>query len=331
MKNILKASHLAITLALTTVVTSAIPTAFAKSTDQIINQAPGYYHQMVGDFMVTAIYDGYLYIPSALLKDIETKDIQTLLARMFLVEGKNGVQTAVNAYLANTKEGLVLIDTGSSKCFGPTMGNAIDNIRAAGYSPEEVKTVLLTHLHPDHSCGIASADGKMAFPNAVVYVSQEEKDYWLNPETMAAAPEGTRATFKMVQDALAPYIAKNAFRTFKSGDNIIPGIEAISTFGHTPGHTSFKLHSGKNNMLIWGDIVHSYSVQFMHPEVAIEYDINNDKAVEARKAIFKKASKEKWLIGAAHLPFPGIGHIGKDAQGYSWVPVEYSNLLKINN
>ncbi|WP_340617085.1 MBL fold metallo-hydrolase [Xenorhabdus entomophaga] len=331
MKNILKASHLAITLALTTVVTSAIPTAFAKSTDKIINQVPGYYHQMVGDFMVTAIYDGYIYIPSTLLKDIGAKDIQALLARMFLVEGKDGVQTAVNAYLTNTKEGLVLIDTGSSKCFGPTMGNAMDNIRAAGYSPEEVKTVLLTHLHPDHACGIASLDGEMAFPNAVVYVSQEEKDYWLNPETMAAAPEGESAIFKMVQDALAPYIAKNAFRTFKSGDNIIPGIEAISTFGHTPGHTSFKLHSGKNNMLIWGDIVHSYSVQFMHPEVAIEYDINNDKAVEARKTIFKKASKEKWLIGAAHLPFPGIGHIRKDAQRYTWVPIEYSNLLKKNN
>ncbi|MDC9596728.1 hypothetical protein [Xenorhabdus anantnagensis] len=73
-------------------------------------------------------------------------------------------------------------------------------------------------------------------------------------------------------------------------------------------------------MLIWGDIVHSYSVQFMHPEVSIEFDTANDKAVEARKYVFKKASQDKWLIGAAHLPFPGIGHICKDEQGYTWVP-----------
>ncbi|CDG16679.1 MBL fold metallo-hydrolase [Xenorhabdus doucetiae] len=331
MKNILKASALAITLSFTTAITSTIPTAFAQPANQLVNQAPGYYHQMLGDFMVTAIYDGYIYLSPSLLKGIENKDIQTLLARMFQIEEKDGVQTAINAYLVNTKEGLVLIDTGGGKCFGPTMGNIVDNIRAAGYTPEAVKTILLTHMHPDHICGLSSANGKTAFPNATVYAAQEEKDFWLNPEIAASAPKESRSMFKMAQDAIAPYIAKKAFHTFKSGDNVTPGIEIISTFGHTPGHTSFKLHSGNNSMLIWGDIVHSHSVQFTRPEVSIEFDVDNAKAVEARKYIFEKASQEKWLISAAHLPFPGIGHIRKDEQGYSWVPVEYSGMLKAEN
>ncbi|MGJ0638528.1 MBL fold metallo-hydrolase [Xenorhabdus bovienii] len=326
MKNILKLIRVSIILVLVgTIAISVIRTVFAKSTEQRVNQVSGYYHHMVGDFMVTAVYDGYINVSTSLLKGIEAKDIQELLARMFLVEQKNGVQTAINAYLVNTKDGLVLIDTGAGKCFDSTMGNMIDNIRAAGYYPEEVKKILLTHMHPDHICGLISTDGGAAFPNAIVYISQEEKNFWLNPETAGSLSESNRQFLKIAQRSIAPYIDKKALRTFKSEDNVIPGIEAISTFGHTPGHISFRLHSGKNNMLIWGDIVHSHSVQFIHPEVSIEFDIDNDKAIGVRKSIFKKLKYDKWLIGAAHLPFPGIGHIRKDSKGYVWVPIEYSN------
>ncbi|MBD2780348.1 MBL fold metallo-hydrolase [Xenorhabdus szentirmaii] len=123
MKNIFKVSHFAITLAITTASTTTIPASFAKPTHQpIINQVPGYFHHKVGDFMVTALYDGDIYLSPSLLKGIEEKDIQTLLDRMFIMNEKEGVQPAVNAYLVNTKNGLVLIDSGSAKCFGPTMG-----------------------------------------------------------------------------------------------------------------------------------------------------------------------------------------------------------------
>ncbi|PHM36741.1 metallo-beta-lactamase [Xenorhabdus mauleonii] len=331
MKKFLKASHIALALALTAS-TSIIPTAFSKSSDQQkINQAPGYYHQMVGNIMVTALYDGYINLPSSLLQGITKKDIQTLFSRMFIVEGKEGVQTAINAYLAHTKEGLILVDAGSAKCFGPTMGNIVSNIHAAGYTPEDVKAVLLTHLHPDHVCGLKSDDGTAAFPNATVYTAEEEENYWLNPANRGAISEKNLPSLKMVQEALAPYIAKHAFRTFKKGENIVTGIKAMPTFGHTPGHTSFKIHSDGSNMLILGDIVHSHAVQFIRPEVSIDFDIDNAKAIEARKNVFKIASQDKWLIGAAHLPFPGIGHVRKEQKGYAWVPVEYSPLIKTKN
>ncbi|PHM27677.1 MBL fold metallo-hydrolase [Xenorhabdus innexi] len=332
MKNILKTSYLAMTLALTGIITTSVtPTASAKPAEQPVNQVAGYYHYMLGDLMVTAVYDGHTGLSPALLKGLDIKNIQTLITRMFQTENKEGVQTAINAYLVNTQEGLILIDAGSSNCFGPTAGNIVNNIRAAGYQPESVKAILLTHMHPDHACGIASPDGKIIFPNATIYVSEEEKNFWQAPETIASATAINRSFITQTQNAIAPYAAKKAVRTFQSGEDIIPGIKAISTSGHTPGHTSFLLNSGKKNMLILGDIIHFYAVQLEHPDVSIEFDIDSNKAIEARKSIFEKASHEKWLIGAAHLPFPGIGYLRQNKQKYNWVPTEYSTTLKENN
>lgn len=302
-----------------------LPVLAAPAAHEQNVQVPGYYRYAVGDVTVTAIYDGYVNIASSLLKGIEAADAEALFRRMFLTTGKDGVQTAVNAFLVDTSNGLVLIDSGAASCFGPTTGNMLKNIRAAGYAPEDVKTVLLTHMHPDHICGLAS-EGKAVFPNATVMASRAESDYWLNPETAAAAPEAQHAAFKMAQDAIAPYQTKHAFKTFNNGDTVAPGIDAVPTPGHTPGHTSLLLHSGQDNMLIWGDIVHSHAIQFARPEVAIAFDSDTTKAVESRKMVLEEAAKNHWLIGGAHLPFPGIGHVRKDAQGYAWVPVEYAPL-----
>lgn len=297
-----------------------------QNTEKQTSQVPGYYRYMVGDFVVTALYDGYVNISPDLLKGMGSKEIQTLISRMFQAQGKDGVQTAVNAYLIKTNDSLVLIDTGAAKCFGPTLGNVIDNIRASGYTPEAVDKVLLTHMHPDHMCGLVTADGKAAFPNATVIASQEEKDFWFDPKIIAATSDELRPFFKMAQEAAAPYIAKDAFRTFKGGDNIMPGIDSLPTQGHTPGHSSYILRSEDNGMLVWGDIVHSHSVQFANPEVSIEFDSDNEKAVATRKAIFEQVAQEKWLIGGAHLPFPGMGHVRKETDGYTWVPVEYAPI-----
>ena len=139
-------------------------------------QVPGFYRMALGEFEVTALYDGYVKLDPKLLKGASAEDVQSLLAKMFL-ESSKGVQTAVNAYLVNTGSQLVLIDTGAAQCFGPTLGVIQSNLKAAGYSPEQVDTVLLTHLHPDHACGLQGVEGKAAFPNATVYVPQAEADF----------------------------------------------------------------------------------------------------------------------------------------------------------
>lgn len=288
-------------------------------------QVPGYYRYASGDFEVTALYDGFVDLGTPLLKGLRADQIQSLLARMF-IENSKGVQTAVNAYLVHTGSHLVLVDAGSASCFGPTLGQVQENIRAAGYKPEDVDTVLLTHLHPDHLCGVLDKAGQPAFPNATLWAAQEDVDFWLNEKVAAAAPEGNKPFFQMAMNAAKPYQATGKFRSFKAGDALLPGVSVVSTHGHTPGHSSYLFSSGRQNLLVWGDIVHSHAVQFRHPEVSLEFDVDQKQAIATRKALFERATKAGWAIAGAHLPFPGLGHIRKESKGYAWVPVEFSPL-----
>lgn len=291
----------------------------------VTSQVPGYYRQGLGEFSVTAIYDGYLDLDTKLLKGIKADKLQSLLARMFL-ENNKGVQTAVNAYLVHTGEKLVLVDTGSAQCFGPTMGHAIDNIRASGYEPEAIDAVLITHLHPDHICGLLDKDGKIAFPKATVWAAQEDADFWLSEAVANAAPEGNRPFFKMARDAVAPYQAAGSFKSFKAGEQLMTGVSVVPTHGHTPGHTAYLFSSKAKQLLVWGDIVHNHAAQFARPDVSVEFDTDQKRAIATRQSLYQQASKKGWMIGGAHLPFPGLGHVRKEISGYAWVPVEYGPI-----
>ncbi|WP_339510941.1 MBL fold metallo-hydrolase [Pseudomonas sp. RL_15y_Pfl2_60] len=305
----------------TLLATSATAAPVAKQN----NQVPGYYRMMVGDFEVTALYDGYVDIGTQLLKGASADDIQSLLAKMFL-ESSKGVQTAVNAFLINTGKNLVLVDTGAAKCFGPALGNIQDNLKAAGYTPEQVDSVLLTHLHPDHACGLLSADGKSAYPNATIYIPKGDADYWLSSAEQAKAPEASRGRFAMSQKAVAPYAAADKVQTFNPDSKLLEGVAVVPSNGHTPGHTSYMFSSKGQDLLVWGDIVHSHSVQFSQPNVAIEFDSDSAKAIAARKKLFAEAAKDKLWVAGAHLPFPGIGHVRKEGEAYAWVPTEFGPI-----
>jgi len=316
------AALLAAAMALATMPMASHAAPPAKQTTQV----PGYYRMAVGDFEVTALYDGYIVIDQKLLKGVKEKDVQSLLARMF-VENTKGVQTAVNAYLVNTGDHLILVDTGAAKCFGPTLGAIGDNIRAAGYDTSQVDAVLLTHLHGDHACGLVAADGNAAFPNATVYVAKEEAGFWLSKDVMAMVPQDTQAFFKMAQDSVEPYERAEKLKQFSGGATIVPGVVAVPTPGHTPGHAGYLFSSAGQQLLVWGDIVHSHAIQFARPEVAIEYDTDSKQAIASRKKIFAEVAKQKLWVAGAHLPFPGIGHVRAEKKGYAWVPVEYAPLL----
>ena len=287
-------------------------------------QVPGYYRMMLGNYEVTALYDGAIDLDTKLLKNVRQREVQVLLARMF-VKGP-AVQTAVNAFLINTGKHLVLVDAGAAKLFGPSLGNIAANLKAAGYTPEQVDTVLITHLHGDHVNGLLGPDGKMLFPNAEVWSAKADNDYWLSEEVAAMAPEAMQGFFKMARDAAAPYIAAGKWKTYEKDQEILPGISSSAAYGHTPGHSAYLVSSGDDKLLIWGDIVHNHAVQFARPEVAIEFDVNSKQAVATRQKIFARTAKEKLLVGGMHLPFPGIGHVRKQGKGYVWVPVEFSPI-----
>jgi len=286
-------------------------------------QAPGYFRMPVGGLTVTALYDGHVDIQPSLLSGASETAIRSSLAQSFLPRSAP-IQTAVNAYLVHTDKHTILVDTGTAKLFGPTLGFIPTNLDAAGYRPAQIDTVLLTHLHPDHAGGLLTEGGAMAFPNAQVFVSKADADYWLSEAEAARAPADKQALFRMSRAAIAPYAAAGRVTIFEAGQELREGVTAMFAGGHTPGHTAYLFASHGEGMLVWGDIVHNAAVQFPYPDVAIEFDWNKKQAVTTRRSVLAFArSRQLWVAGA-HLPFPGIGHVTADAaRGYRWVPAVY--------
>lgn len=305
----------------------SVAAAHAELPAQQQEQAPGWFRMMVGEYEVTALHDGHTTLDTSLLKGMEQEEILRHLDALF-IDADNGMQTAVNAFLIHTGDNLVLVDAGSAACFGPTLGQVEQNLRASGYVPEEVDTILMTHLHPDHVCGLADENGDAVYPNAELRASQGDADFWLDEERSQALPEDQRAFFTMAQEAVAPYQEAGRFSPFEPGDELLMGIVAQDTHGHTPGHASFMLQSDEDAMLVWGDVVHSYGVQFADPSVSIEFDSNPEQAVRTREAVLESAVEDKHWVAGAHMPFPGIGHIVEDVDGYRWLPIEFAPIAR---
>ena len=285
-------------------------------------QVPGFYRLMLGQFEVTALFDGAFEMDVALMKNATLPEMQQLLARRYL-DGQK-VQTAINVYLINTGKNLVLIDAGCGVLFGPERGRLIENLKASGYTPEQVDTILISHMHPDHVGGLVDADGKILFPNAKVYASKLDSDYWLSEKLAAEAPnDAIKGRFKAAQNSTAAIRRAGRWHTFDHREEVVPGIRAVSTAGHTPGHTTFRINSDEERLYALGDIVHSYAIQFTRPDIAIEFDVDPEQAVLTRYKVFNLAVKYKWLVAGQHLPYPGIGHIVSNGDGtYTWLPIQ---------
>jgi glyoxylase-like metal-dependent hydrolase (beta-lactamase superfamily II) len=294
---------------------------------KVQTQVPGYYRMQLGQFEITALYDGAIELDTKLLKNAKPADLNRLLSRMFV--GNPKMQTAVNAYLINTGAHLVLVDAGAAKMFGPTLGYVLQNMKAAGYEPAQVDTVIITHLHGDHIGGLIDAKSQPLFPKATVWVSKADSDFWLSQKAADAAPEKMQPFFKMARDIAASYLATGQWKTFSEGSTLVPGIRAVKANGHTPGHTAYAVESEEQKLLIWGDLVHAHAVQFARPGVSIEFDVDRKQAVATRRSIMKAMAASKSLVAGMHLPFPGIGHVRSDGKGsYTWVPIEFSPMPK---
>ena len=289
---------------------------------QIKTQAPGYYRIMLGDFEVTVLNDGTLSLPASVMTNTTEAETEKALARNFQ---KSPFDASDNAFLINTGAKLVLIDTGSGSLMGPTAGNLLTNLKAAGYRPEQIDEVYLTHMHPDHAGGLM-AEGKLAFPNAVLRANQREADFWLNQANLEKSPAAMKDFFKGAMASVNPYIAAGKFKSFDGDTQLVPGIAVIAAPGHTPGHSIYLIESRGQKLELWGDLVHVAAVQFSDPAVTIQFDVDSQGASMQRLHAFADAAKAEYLVGTAHLSFPGIGHVRAAGNGYAWVPVTYSAL-----
>lgn len=284
--------------------------------------APGYFRLMVGSLEVTAINDGTVELPvDKLLANPEPKT-NAALANSFL---KAPLETSVNAYLINNGEKLILIDAGAGALFGPTLGKFVANLRASGYEPAQIDDIYITHLHSDHIGGLVS-NNALAFPNAVVHVDQKDSDFWLSKANLDKAPADAKSFYTNAVAMLTPYKAAKKFTPFNQKSQLTAGIKAISTSGHTAGHSVYEVESQGQKLWLIGDLIHVAAVQLDHPEITIAFDSDQKKAAAERDRIFTQAAKEGILVGAAHIQFPGLGHLRKEGNSYEWIPVNFTQL-----
>ena len=213
----------------------------------------------------------------------------------YLPDGK--LKGNVLAFLVKMKGRAIVFDAGLPD------GQIAAELKKNGLAAADVKTILMTHLHRDHYGGLIDAEGKAAFPNAEVYVSRAERNYWIDEKKD-----------RNVINALGQYAGR--VRLFEFGDKVLPGVTALDTSGHTPGHVSFLLKNGKEKLLIIGDLVHFPVIQLPLPEVAVRYDVDPAKAIQARKRIFDYAIENNIPMAGMHVPFPGMLRLKKAGAGY---------------
>ena len=232
-------------------------------------------------------------------------DVNPEILKKYAPEGT--FKNAVNAFLLKTNNKNILIDAGFGR-------NLFNNLKSENITAEQVDIILLTHMHGDHIGGLIK-DGIIAFPNAELYVAQAEYDYWMNN----ANGEQARNILNIYKDKLRLFVPTE-FEDSKT--ELLPNIQAIAAFGHTPGHTIFLLKSPNFQFLIWGDLTHAMAIQMPHPEIAVTYDVNPEQAVISRKKVLDYVVKNKITVAGMHIAYPSIGNVNEDGNGYIFLSAE---------
>jgi glyoxylase-like metal-dependent hydrolase (beta-lactamase superfamily II) len=284
-------------------------------------QMPGFYRFTLGRFQITVVSDGTIAFPPEVLWPEATKaDRDAVLVADFQPTDKSTLQ--VNVLVVNTGDRLVLIDAGSRGKMQPTAGRLLQNLAAAEIKPEDIDTVLITHAHPDHLWGVADAsDTERTFSNAEYVIGETELDFWMQPQHPLANHDIFGRVYHQNMKTLAAI--KDRVRTVKPNDEVVTGITAVATPGHTPGHTSVQIASGSDYLLCTADVVGNRAVGFQHPDWRGGFDLDLEQGAKTRRAFLERCATEKALVSSYHLPFPGLGHIARAGTAFRWVPSDW--------
>ena len=262
----------------------------------------------VGDFSVVPFFDGpHSYV----LKLFYGADE----AAMLQVAGTQPVPAAYNVFLIKRGSERLLVDTGNGTLRPDRTGQLPLCLQRAKIAPEGISKILITHLHGDHAGGLVK-DDKPAFPKAKVYIAKAEYDYWTNEASMPQAPEHRRWLFPRIQNVLRVLEQNKLAVFFTPGDMVSPNIMSADLAGHTPGHTGFMLSSDGKELFFVGDLLHGAALQMPRPDITFDADVDQPKAKEMRLRMFKQLAEAKTPIAGAHLPFPGIGLVQAEGDGY---------------
>jgi glyoxylase-like metal-dependent hydrolase (beta-lactamase superfamily II) len=288
-------------------------------------QAPGFFRFKVGDFEITALHDGSttFEIDDKRIPNVPLADVLKHMESQHMP-----TKPAINQFntmVVNTGSKLVLIDSGFANNGAPTTGKMAANLAAAGIDPKTIDTVLISHFHPDHINGLRSKEGELVYGAAEHVVPAGDFAHYMSEEKMNAVPEAARGAFKTAARVFGPN-AKD-LRQAEWSKEWAPGITAIQSDGHTPGHTSFVVSSGGKSLLVIGDASNDPRIFAKNPEWHLGFDLDKPKAVETRKKLLDMASADRMQVSFYHAAFPATGFVSKTATGYDWFPLAYTDML----
>lgn len=293
---------------------TSVPTSVEAAAPMLGVLRPSIYRFRLGDFEITNLLDGFVERPPH-----PTYGSNRPAEKIAELARANGVSPAkfehvyVNT-LVNTGKELVLFDTGNGKGRDPNMGKLAALLVQAGYSPDQVDIVVITHGHPDHVNGLLDG-GKPVYPNARYIFGEVEFDFWRKGENIREARKATREGFVK---AAVPLAEKATF--VKHEGEVVGGIRAIPAFGHSPGLMAYHVESKGQRLLIWGDVANHYIFSIQQPEWHVGADDDKDMAIATRQRVFEMVATEKLPVVGYHLPFPSLGFVERAGLSYRWVP-----------
>jgi glyoxylase-like metal-dependent hydrolase (beta-lactamase superfamily II) len=296
------------------------PSAHAKA-PLAKDQAPYFYRFKHGSMQATVVSDGILPLgdPSGSFLGSSKEEIGKMLTDNFL--SPTNVILEQNILVMNTGDKLVLFDTGmgSSTMFGPTTGKLLATLKSAGIDPKDIDAVVATHAHCDHVWGIMGDDGSRHFPNAQIYISQADFDYWTDeaklgmkdPAYMKPFVEGARKNLLPNRDRMV---------FIKDGQEFLPGIQAMAAPGHTVGHTIYMITSDGKSLAAIGDLTHHQVLLVEKPRIEFAYDTDSKQSANTRVRVLDMLAANRIPLIAYHFPWPGVGHVAKNGDGFRYYP-----------
>jgi glyoxylase-like metal-dependent hydrolase (beta-lactamase superfamily II) len=281
-------------------------------------QAPGFYRYKIGDLQITAINDGVAQRPlEGFIRNADINAVRKAMDDAMLPN--TNVTIPFTTLVVNDGKKLTLLDTGNGNSGAPTSGTWMTNFRAAGFTPEQVDTVVISHFHGDHINGLRLKEGTTVFANAEVMVPKLEWDFWMDDAKAAAAPDAMKGAFANVRRVFAPM--KSAIKQYDAGKEVVAGINAVAAYGHTPGHTAFVI-GGK--LLALCDTTNTPALFVSNPGWHAVFDMDGAGAEATRRKMLDMAVTDKMQVAFYHAPFPATGHVVKDGAGYRLLPVAWS-------
>lgn len=284
-----------------------------------LSVVPSFAHAQIalGEMQIDVVSDGSLTLPGGFIFDTMPQDALAPILSKHKIS-RDVLTPPCNVTLLRYGDRTVLFDVGSGTDFAPNAGMLPETIEALGVSPEDVTDVVFTHAHPDHLWGLLDDFGDPLFTQAQYMIGQTEWDYWTNPNTVDEIGEA-RASFA-VGAARRLAMIKDSTRFFNDGDEILPGVAARATYGHTPGHMALELRQGSQSVMVLGDCIGNHHVAFDRPDWPSGSDQDPVMAIQTRLALLEELAREKTRVIGFHLPAGGTGFVDKTANGYAFVP-----------